>query len=302
MITIFTIPKSFTNPHIEIIQTNAIKSWLFLNPQPEIILYGDDEGVDTIANKLNIKHIPNIKKNEFGTPLLSDVFNNVEKIAKNDILCYVNCDIILLQDLIETTKIINEKEKKYLLLGQRWDYAQKDLIDFKLNWDKELKENVKSKGELHLPAGSDYFIFKKEMFKNMPDFAVGRIGWDNWFIEYFIKNKIKVINCTDSIFIIHQNHDYSHKKILNNNTNDKESLNNLKQFKQNNIDIKLLYTIDDVLYFFEKGKVVYKKGFKNIKRGILRFIFDNKIIFYILKTILFPFKLIKRIIKRDKQC
>ena len=146
MITIFTIPKSFTNPHIEIIQTNAIKSWLFLNPQPEIILYGDDEGVDTIANKLNIKHIPNIKKNEFGTPLLSDVFNNVEKIAKNDILCYVNCDIILLQDLIETTKIINEKEKKYLLLGQRWDYAQKDLIDFKLNWDKELKENVASKG------------------------------------------------------------------------------------------------------------------------------------------------------------
>lgn len=299
MLTIATIPKPFLNPHIRIIQINAIKSWLFLKPKPEIILYGDDEGIEDIAQELGVKHIPQVKKNEFGTPFLSKIFEDMEKRAKNDILCYVNCDIILFQDLIETLTIVHKKEKNYLILGQRWDYDQKELIEFKKNWEQELKEKVIKNGSLHPPAGSDYFIFKKGILKNMPDFTVGRIGWDNWFIEYFIKKRIKVINCSSSIFIIHQNHDYFHKK---NNENDPEDLKNLKKFNKKNINIDLLYSLDDVLYFMENCSIVYRKTFKNFNRNIFRFILNNNIIFYTIKIILLPFKMIKKLIKRDKSC
>ena len=189
MITIFTIPKPFIDPHIKIIQTNAIKSWLLLKLTPEIILYGDDQGVGEIADELKIRHISNVKKNQFGTPLLNDIFEKTQEIANNEIICYVNCDIIFFQDVIETIKIAKNL-KKYLLLGQRWDYDQKEFLDFSNDWQKQLKERVIKNGSLHPPFGSDYFIFKKGLLKNMPEFAVGRLGWDNWFIEYFIKNRI----------------------------------------------------------------------------------------------------------------
>ena len=67
-----------------------------------------------------------------------------------------------------------------------------------------------SRGEMHAPAGSDYFIFPREIFINMPPFAIGRAGWDNWMIFQALENKWPVIDATHDLMIIHQNHDYAH--------------------------------------------------------------------------------------------
>ena len=34
------------------------------------------------------------------------------------------------------------------------------------------------------PAAIDYFVFRKNSLKNIPDFVVGRPGYDNWLIWY----------------------------------------------------------------------------------------------------------------------
>ena len=65
MLTIFAIPKSFEDPHINIIQRNAIQSWLQLQPKCEIILFGNDKGVAETAEEFGVKYIPEIEKNEF---------------------------------------------------------------------------------------------------------------------------------------------------------------------------------------------------------------------------------------------
>ena len=44
----------------------------------------------------------------------------------------------------------------------------------------------------------------------MPDFTIGRAGWDNWMIYKARKEKWTVIDCTPSVIIVHQNHDYGH--------------------------------------------------------------------------------------------
>jgi hypothetical protein len=44
----------------------------------------------------------------------------------------------------------------------------------------------------------------------MPAFAIGRAGWDNWMIYAGRRNGWPVIDGTQSIMIVHQNHDYSH--------------------------------------------------------------------------------------------
>jgi hypothetical protein len=49
-------------------------TWLSLDPQPEIIYVSDDPGVEEVAKEFGIRHIGNVKKNEYGTPLLDFIF------------------------------------------------------------------------------------------------------------------------------------------------------------------------------------------------------------------------------------
>ncbi len=239
MITIFTIPKSFDNSYISIIQYNAISSWTKIK-DCEVILVGDDEGVSEVASKLNIKHIPDVKINEQGTPLLDSAFELVKKNSKNDILVYVNADIILTKNLIKTIEKL--PTKKFLAVGQRIDLDVNKLIDFNdLNWETNLEIKSKKEGEIHSFAGIDYFIFQKESFENIPPFAVGRIGWDNWMIYEAKKKKMKVVDVTNSMIAIHQNHDYPDLNKGKARKTNPEAIKNISFIKNK----RNTYTIED---------------------------------------------------------
>ncbi|MBF0405909.1 MAG: hypothetical protein HQM10_01040 [Candidatus Riflebacteria bacterium] len=207
MLTIFSIPKSFSG-HIGVIQKNAINSWKNLGSGVEIILMGNDEGVDKIAQICNVKHIPDVQRNEHGTPLLSYAFEYAQKVAVNKNLMYCNTDILLFSDVIKTLKVITLE--KYLLCGRRWDLDQTEEINFSDPQELMLlNSNLQKRGKLHGMSGIDYFIFPKNLIK-MPPFAVGRPGWDSWLIFDMLQRNITVIDATESIKIIHQNHNYSH--------------------------------------------------------------------------------------------
>lgn len=208
MLTIFAAPRAF-HDQFNLIQRNAILSWLKLSPKPEIILFGDDEGATEAAKAFQILHIPEIKKNEFGTPLINDIFEKAQKIAKNEILVYINADIILLSDFLKAVKKINFA--KFLIIGRRWDLDVKEEIDFnKIGWEEELQEKVKKEGKLHGPAGIDYMVFPRGLFKEIPTFALGRTAWDNWFLYQAWSMNVPLIDATQAVTTIHQNHTYSH--------------------------------------------------------------------------------------------
>ncbi|MFH0854173.1 MAG: hypothetical protein V1891_01640 [bacterium] len=207
MFTIFTVPKPFTDPHISIIQENSIRSWKRLSPFCEIILIGNEKGIAEIAKKLNVAHINNVKYNELGTPLLNSAFELAQKKANYNILCYLNCDIILLSDFIDVIKIL--PKRKFLAVGRRWDIDISDLLNSNnSNFESILKDLIKKSGKLHSYAGIDYFIFQKNLLKNIPPFAVGRVGWDNWMIYEARRKKIAVIDITEMATVLHQNHNY----------------------------------------------------------------------------------------------
>ena len=211
MLSIFAIPKRFTG-HFSVIQRNAIQSWLNLAPRPEIILFGDEIGTGDICRDLGLIHIPDIKKNVYGTPLISDIFDQSQVIAGGDILCYVNCDIIFSQDLIDSIKLAVKCLNNFLIVGKRVDLD----IDYKINFADEkavrnLMKRVDSEGTLKPPNWIDYFIFRKGTISNILPFGVGRPGWDNWLLWHSSKILgLKLVDATESITAIHQNHDYSH--------------------------------------------------------------------------------------------
>lgn len=209
MITIFTIPKPFKG-HINTIQRNAIKSWMQLKPECEILLFGDDEGVRETADEFGIVNIPNIDKSEYGTPLLNSAFNVAQNKASNNLLIYVNTDILFFQNIIETIQEV--KISSYIICGRRWDLDINDEINFDRNdWSIEMMVRNKKLGKLHGYSGIDYFIFKKGLIE-LPEFIVGRLGWDNWLLYDMKKRAIPIIDATESITTIHQNHNYNHSK------------------------------------------------------------------------------------------
>ena len=69
---------------------------------------------------------------------------------------------------------------------------------------------AKEKGKLHSPEGIDYFVYAKGTLKYIKPFIIGRPTWDNWLLWFADKKNIPIIELTYSVFIIHQNHDYSH--------------------------------------------------------------------------------------------
>jgi len=208
MLTIFTIPKPFSG-HIDVIQKNAIMSWLSLTPACEVILYGDEPGIGDVAQELSIRHVPDIRKNEYGTPFLDDVFNHAQRIARHDIICYCNADIIFFNDIIEAVKKISVRD--YLMIGERWDVDVTTPLEFsRENWAQDFFTFARSHHTVLNFPGMDYFIFPRGMLQDMLPFTVGRRGWDNWLIFHVRKRKIPVIDATGVLNAIHQNHSYTH--------------------------------------------------------------------------------------------
>jgi hypothetical protein len=209
-ITIFSAPKPFTDPHISIIQRNAIQSWIQLGKDVEVVLVGEEAGLAEVAEEYNAIHKRGIKKNEFGTPRVDSIFHQARISSNNEVLAYVNADIILTPDFIRVTKEINNLEDYFLIVGRRWDIRINAPLPFQGNWLGFLEQEIRQKGKLHGPTAIDYFIFPRFSYVDIPAFAIGRAGWDNWMVYQAKKKGMMVIDGSCSITAIHQNHDYSH--------------------------------------------------------------------------------------------
>ena len=209
LLTLFSAPKPFTNPHIATIQRNAIRSWTLL-PDVEVILLGEETGLAEAARDLGVTHIPNVERNESGTPLISSMFQLARERSHSDLLCIVNADMLLMPDFVEAAKQVKSQKSQFVMLSQRWDLDVTQPLDFAAGWESRLRNTVHATGQLHRPAGSDFFLFPLSSYLEVPAFTIGRAGWDNWMIYKARKEGWPVIDCTPSVMIVHQNHDYSH--------------------------------------------------------------------------------------------
>jgi hypothetical protein len=211
MLTIFSTPKPF-HGHIATIQRNAIKSWTLLHPDCEVILIGDDKGTAESAKELGIRHEPRVLTNEYGTPYINHIFDRAQEMAKHGLLCYVNCDIILMKDFVKAAERVSSWRKAFLMVGRRWDTDITESWDFdQPEWERRLKALVLQKGKQRPPGLIDFFAFPQGIYyKNMAPFLIGRPFWDDWLIWKTRSLKIPVVDLSSSVMAVHQNHDYSH--------------------------------------------------------------------------------------------
>lgn len=211
MITFFAAPKPFRG-HIGTIQRNAIQSWKRIHPSAEIILFGDEEGIAEAARDLAVGHVPEVRRNEHGTPFLSSIFDHAKDLAQHTCLCYVNSDIILLSDFRAATERVIALGGRFLMAGQRWDTDITEPVDFSAkDWETKVRREALKANRQQPPKWIDFFVFSSALYyQKIPEFVIGRTSWDNWLVWYARDSGALVVDASAVVCAVHQNHDYSH--------------------------------------------------------------------------------------------
>lgn len=257
MLTIFSTPKPFQG-HEEVIQRNAIGSWVRLHPECEVLLFGDEPGAAEIARQLSLRHVPEVRRSEFGTKCLDHIFARAQEMARHDILCYANCDIVLLPSFCEAITRVAAWSPQFLMVGRRWNTPLTEALDFgATGWDAQLRDFAVHSGELQLPYAVDYFAFSRGLYQDVPPFAVGRVHWDHWLIWKARSMRAPVVDASADVLVIHQGHDYAyHSGGLPGVKADIESKRN-RELAGGQMH---LYTIDHATHRLVDGRIEDKPG------------------------------------------
>ncbi len=233
MLTIFTTAKPFRG-HTGVIQRNALQSWKALHPGIEVILFGDDPGAAETCLEFGLRHEPFVERNEFGTKRLDCLFARAQAIAQHEILCYINCDIILMQDFLRALARVRAMHREFLMVGRRWDTDIDAPLPFRerhlcsvprvqrdespdrqseeqgTHWERDLRQLALTRGRRRTAEWIDYFAFSRGLYgPDMPPFVL-RVFWDNWLVWKALDSGKPVIDASRAVMAVHQNHDYSY--------------------------------------------------------------------------------------------
>jgi hypothetical protein len=211
MLTIFSTPKPFVG-HSNIIQRNALKSWTLLHPDAEVILFGDEQGAAEACRDLGIRHEPQVRRNERGTKYLNYLFERARDMSRHKFLCYANCDIMLTPDFLKALEIVTKVHSQFLMVGRRWDTDVTEPWNFgQPDWAQRLRSLALLKGKRNGPSWVDYFCFSRDLYYGkMPPFLIGRNGWDPWLMWHARESKVHLIDASQMVIAVHQNHDYAY--------------------------------------------------------------------------------------------
>ena len=215
LITLFTTPKPFADKddHTTIIQTNAIRSWVRLGPQVQVVLIGEEPGIAMAAKRLGAQHSSQLKYNARRTPLVSSAFETARSMSNTPLLAYCNSDVILTEDFLAAIERLVElkQSEPFVAFGRRIDLKVETEVDFDAPEAlAELVARAKSEGKICTQICKEYFVFPRELYHDIPAFAIGRGNWDNWMIHSAKANGTAVINVSHQVTAIHQMHNYKH--------------------------------------------------------------------------------------------
>lgn len=201
MLTIFSLPKPFSGPSGDL-QRTAVASWAAIDGA-QVVLLGEDDGIAEAAAAAGVEHGGPILVDD-GTPRLDDAFAVVARLARHPLLCYVNADVVLGDDLVAALGAL--REERFLLVGQTLELDPEEVRGRPF---EAVRAAARSGGTARGAAAIDYFVFTPGLFDPLPPFVVGRAGFDNWLI-WRARSRGVVVDASDAVVAVHQRHDYGH--------------------------------------------------------------------------------------------
>lgn len=209
-LSLFTTGKPFTG-QADVAQRNALRSWLALPGHPQVLLIGDDAGAAEVADELGVTHVAHPPVNEYGTPLVSGMFEAAHRLGEGTVLVFLNADILLPPSFLEAVAIVAARFDRFLVVGRRLDVAVTEPIDFTDgDWSETLTAKARATGRARGDLCLDWFAFSPELFCDLPPFAIGRTRYDTWLVWQAAQEGATVVDASAFVKVLHQDHDYGH--------------------------------------------------------------------------------------------
>ena len=192
------------------IYRNTLQLWPLLKPLVKpVLLYTSLElpvSWQEEAKRLGWELLQ-IKQTFGGLPILRHMWLDVMSNFQAHYYAYANADILFDESLILTLISIGPslQDKAPFIVGRRTNYPMKgsEQVDSLQGVRHLARRNT---AELFTKHGEDYFITTSTGFpwKDIPDFVIGRVGYDNWLVSYAIQNYFYVIDATNTVLCLHQ--------------------------------------------------------------------------------------------------
>lgn len=210
-VALVAAPKPFTG-HIGVIQRNAIRSWRALGGGVQIVLGGEVEGLDAIADEVGAITLGRLNAGADGPPRVDELFEKARAASSADLLAYVNSDIILLPDWVQAIRTaVAAFRGECLIVGRRIDTDITQEIDWgSIDATAQVATLARDRGRLAACVCKDYFVFRRDSYRHVPAFTLGRAFWDNWMVHDAHARGLPVVDVTAAATAVHQNHDYGH--------------------------------------------------------------------------------------------
>mmetsp|Transcript_28819 Transcript_28819/g.46626 ORF Transcript_28819/g.46626 Transcript_28819/m.46626 type:complete len:644 (-) Transcript_28819:173-2104(-) len=147
---------------------------------------------------------------EFGLPTLSCVFAHLFPFVSEDVVVWVNGDILLFDDFGRMMKEVfrpNGEFANAVVVGQRTDIELTKYMDLRTQEARDSLFREAEYGDLHGEYGIDFFAARKSAFSKfeMLPLLMGTHRWDNWLLsQYIVRKEMMVIDATNAVRVVHQ--------------------------------------------------------------------------------------------------
>jgi len=214
-ITFITAFRKF-RPPFNMIQHSALYSWK-VNGIPVIAPMNEIGIKEACTGYENITLIDGVKRGrEIGfstqSPIVPDLIAKALPLAKTTTVAYINSDIIITENFSERIQqMVDKYGYDIYAVGSRNEIDLKEYINTPETYKKVLEQKREAYDD---STSSDIFIASKftwrKVISEMPDYILGRWGWDNYLHMMAEVYKLKKHNCSDVLPILHCKHTFHH--------------------------------------------------------------------------------------------
>ncbi len=195
----------------ERVHNQTLKNWASLAPAVLPVLYlmpNDSEYWTRSATELGWQ-LEKVPRTRGGVPIVKDMFNVTAEKYPSPFIGFANADNMFGNSLVETLVGLTKNNKELvhgrmsLIVGRRRGIKEININDT----NGEYVDSIAPRLGLYAKYAQDYFLFGnggKFHWDRVPDFVVGRLGYDNWLVVMAQRWNITLIDGTQTIHNLHQ--------------------------------------------------------------------------------------------------
>jgi len=193
------------------IHRRLIKNWAALSPGLDPVLFvpsteKNSSWIDiAISSNWTVRILHALRHN---LPIIRAMFKDVLSVSSTPFVGYANADVLFDRSLLATLRYLSESldisKQMVLIVGRRRNIDIKT-IDLG-SGDNLTKISQMDNIRPFIAVAQDYFIISRRglPWDEIPDFVVGRVGYDNWLVAKARDWNITLIDASRTVLALHQ--------------------------------------------------------------------------------------------------